>query len=260
MGVVHAWLLSEHVLGARPHRSNTSALHSFSGPNNIPSDGSATVSLLSAYPPMGARDDPASGRRGLRGRDHACAGARLSTSAGCGGRFLLCLFPSLFRGLKRPLLPCGQVGPAVASCSLWDRRQLLENLLGDMSQRVTAFGGRPAIRPLCHAPFGGCLGRGRAVLSVLGFRKAPQKGRSRPLGGRRAGEPSSWVTLQRASFRASEHSLSPQLLCEWARRSWGCQSGQGRQCSHDGAPAGPPNDPPAAWGLPAKEQAWGARL
>lgn len=200
MGVVHAWLLSEQVLGARPHRSNTSALHSFSGPNNIPSDGSATVSLLSAYPPMGARDDPASGRRGLRGRDHACAGARLSTSAGCGGRFLLCLFPSLFRGLKRPLLPCGQVGPAVASCSLWDRRQLLENLLGDMSQRVTAFGGRPAIRPLCHAPFGGCLGRGRAVLSVLGFRKAPQKGRSRPLGGRRAGEPSSWVTLQRASF------------------------------------------------------------
>lgn len=131
---------------------------------------------------MGARDDPASGRRGLRGRDHACAGARLSTSAGCGGRFLLCLFPSLFRGLKRPLLPCGQVGPAVASCSLWDRRQLLENLLGDMSQRDTAFGGRPAIRPLCHAPFGGCLGRGRAVLSVIGFRKAPQKGRSRPRG------------------------------------------------------------------------------
>lgn len=101
---------------------------------------------------------------------------------GVGAAFCYVSFPSLFRRLEAALaLTRGQVGPAVASCSLWDRRrQLLENLPGDMSQRVTAFGGHPAIRPLGHTPFGGRLGRGRAVLSVIGFLKAPQEGSPRP--------------------------------------------------------------------------------
>lgn len=76
----------------------------------------------------------------------------------CWAAFHSLFFSPCPGGLKLPLLTGGPVGPAV-TCSLWDKQHLLENLPGDMSQKVTAFSGHPAIKKLpCHAPRGGCPG------------------------------------------------------------------------------------------------------